>query len=441
MVLWARRPTLRRVEGSQGRHNHTAARCTMKLKLFFQSLFRRLIFFLAILGPGLITASADNDASGIATYSLVGSHYGYSMLWVIVMVTIGEVVVAEMGARMGAVTNKGTADLIRENFGVRITILSMACLLIANLGTTIGQFAGIASGAELFGISRYISIPLAALILIAVVILGSYFYVEKFLLALSLFSLCYIASAIMGKPDWGLVVKDALVPAIDTSPMFLLVVLATVGTTITPWGICYIQSSVADKGVALKDYKYTRLDVVFGSAWGNVVSAFIIIATAATLFANGIRVESAEQAALALEPLVGAGARTLFAAGLLGASVLAGSVLPLATSYSLCEAFGWEHGLDNKYHEAPIYYGIFIGVIVISALVILIPGLPLFPVMWLSQTLNAIFLPVLLILVLKLVNKPRLMGHMVNTKMQNFLGILLTVLISAISLMLLVSSL
>jgi len=408
----------------------------MKIKFLLQSLFKRALFFLAILGPGLITASADNDASGIATYSLVGSTYGYRMLWIIVVVTIGEVVVAEMGARMGAVTGKGTADLIRENFGVRVTLFAMICLLIANLGTTIGQFAGIAAGAELFGISRYIAVPLVAMLLIAVVIVGSYFVVEKFLLALSLFSLSYIASAIMGKPDWGLVVQDALIPTFDASPMFLLVVMATVGTTITPWGICYIQSSVADKGVGFKDYKYTRLDVVIGSAWGNVVSAFIIIATAATLYTHGIRVESAEQAALALEPLVGTGAKALFSIGLLGASVLAGSVLPLATAYSLCEAFGWERGLDKKYREAPVYFGIFIGAVIISSLIILIPGLPLFPVMWLSQTLNAFFLPILLVLVLKLVNNKRLMGEMVNTRVQNFMGVLLTIGISVITVLL-----
>lgn len=412
----------------------------MKIKQFFRSLFRRVMFFLAILGPGLITASADNDASGIATYSLVGSNYGYSMLWIIVMVTFGEVVVAEMAARMGSVTGKGTSDLIRENFGVRLTLFSMICLLIANLGTTVGQFAGIAAGAELFGISRYVAVPLAAILLILIVIAGSYFTVEKFLLVLSLFSLSYIASTFMGKPDWGLVLKDALVPTFESSPMFLLVVLATVGTTITPWGICYIQSSVADKGVGVKDYKYTRLDVVIGSAWGNVVSAFIIIATAATLFANGIRVESAEEAAIALVPFAGAGAKALFAAGLLGASVLAGSVLPLATAYSLCEAFGWERGLDKKYREAPVYYAIFIAVIFMSALIILIPGLPLFSVMWLSQTLNAIFLPVLLVIVLKLVNNPRLMGKMVNTRFQNIAGVVLTIAISLITVLLLVTS-
>ncbi len=398
------------------------------------------MFFLAILGPGLITASADNDASGIATYSLVGSNYGYSMLWIILVVTFGEVVVAEMAARMGSVTGKGTSDLIRENFGVRVTLFSMVCLLIANLGTTVGQFAGIAAGAELFGISRYIAVPLAAILLILIVIAGSYFTVEKFLLVLSLFSLSYIASAVMGKPDWGEVIKDALVPTFESSPMFLLVVLATVGTTITPWGICYIQSSVADKGVGIKDYKYTRLDVVIGSAWGNVVSAFIIIATAATLFANGVRVESAEEAAIALVPFAGAGAKALFAAGLLGASVLAGSVLPLATSYSLCEAFGWERGLDKKYREAPVYYAIFMAVIFVSALIILIPGLPLFSVMWLSQTLNAIFLPVLLVIVLKLVNNPRLMGKMVNTRFQNIAGVVLTIAISLITVLLLVTS-
>jgi Mn2+/Fe2+ NRAMP family transporter len=412
----------------------------MKYKLALRTLTRRLLFILAILGPGLITASADNDASGIATYSLVGSHYGYRMLWVVVAVTIGEVVVAEMGARMGAVTGKGTADLIRENFSLRLTLFAMLCLVIANLGTTVGQFAGIAAGGEMLGISRYITVPIAALLLAGLVILGSYFYVEKFLLALSLFSLCYVASAIMAKPDWGEVLRDSLLPHVEMAPMYILTILATVGTTITPWGICYVQSSVADKGVKMSEYKYTRLDVAFGAAWGNVVSAFIIIATAATLFSAGIRVESAEQAALALEPLMGAGTTTLFAVGLLGASLLAGSVLPLATAYSLCEAFGWERGLNNRLKEAPVYYGIFAGAILVSCLIILIPGIPLFPVMWLSQTLNAIFLPVLLVLVLKLINDKHLMGEMVNSKLQNTLAIFLTVVISAVTILLLVVS-
>jgi len=408
----------------------------MKYRLALRTLARRLFFILAILGPGLITASADNDASGIATYSLVGSHYGYRMLWVVVVVTIGEVIVAEMGARMGAVTGKGTADLIRENFSLRITLFAMLCLVIANLGTTVGQFAGIAAGGELLGISRYVSVPIAALVLGGLVILGSYFYVEKFLLALSLFSLCYVASAILAKPDWGEVLRDSFLPHLEMAPMYILTILATVGTTITPWGICYVQSSVADKGVKMSEYKYTRLDVVFGAAWGNVVSAFIIIATAATLFSAGIRVESAEQAALALEPLMGAGTTMLFAVGLLGASLLAGSVLPLATAYSLCEAFGWERGLDNNIKEAPVYYGIFTSAILVSCLIILIPGIPLFPVMWLSQTLNAIFLPVLLVLVLKLINDKRLMGEMVNSKLQNTLAIFLTVVISAVTILL-----
>jgi len=240
----------------------------MKYRLALRTLARRLFFILAILGPGLITASADNDASGIATYSLVGSHYGYRMLWVVVVVTIGEVIVAEMGARMGAVTGKGTADLIRENFSLRITLFAMLCLVIANLGTTVGQFAGIAAGGELLGISRYITVPIAALVLGGLVILGSYFYVEKFLLALSLFSLCYVASAILAKPDWGEVLRDSLLPHLEMAPMYILTILATVGTTITPWGICYVQSSVADKGVKMSEYKYTRLDVVFGAAWG-----------------------------------------------------------------------------------------------------------------------------------------------------------------------------
>ncbi len=389
----------------------------------------RLLVLLAVLGPGLITASADNDAPGIATYSMAGSTYGYRFLWVILVITVGEIIFMEMAGRMGAVTGKGAADLIREQFGVRVTVLAMACLLIANLGTTIGEFAGVAAGTELFGLPRYISVPFAALLVGLLVIRGSYRHVEKVLLALSLAALSYIITAFIERPDWGEVLRQAITPALQGGTDYLLTLLAVVGTTITPWGIVYMQASVADKGVRLDEYQYTRLDVITGSAWGNIVSAFIVICTAATLFAAGIRVETAEQAAMALEPLAGVWAKGLFAVGLLAASLLAASVLPLSTAYAVSEAFGWERGLDHPVREARLFYGLYIGMIVLSVAIVLIPGTPLFTLMWLSQSVNAILLPVLLVLVLKLVNDKRLMGRWTNSRWQNGLAWVLTGLI------------
>lgn len=402
---------------------------------------KRIGIYLAVLGPGLITASADNDAPGIATYSMAGSTYGYQFLSIILIVTIGEIIIQEMAARMGVVTGKGTADLIRERFGVKVTAFAMLSLILANLGTTVAQIAGIAAAGELFGVSRYIAAPIAALLVSLAVLRGSYKHIEKLLLVLSLSAISYIVTVILIKPPWGEVLHAAVVPQFELEPAFILAVLATIGTTITPWGIFYMQASVADKGLAIKDYQYTKVDVTFGAAWGNIISAFIIICTAATLYVYGMPVENAEQAAQALAPLAGNSARILFSAGLLGASLLALSVLPLSTTYAFCEAFGFERGLNRRFSEAPIFYGIYAGIIGISVIVVLIPGIPLFPIMWLSQTLNAIFLPVLLVLVLKLANNQQLMGSWKNKRFQNILAGCLTAFISLVTVALLVTSL
>jgi len=401
---------------------------------------KKIGLFLAVLGPGLITASSDNDAPGIATYSMAGSTYGYSFLFIILIVTIGEVIIQEMAARMGVVTGKGTADLIREHFGVKVTAFAMCSLLFANLGTTVAQIAGIAASAELFGVSRYIAAPIAAIFVSVLVLNGSYKHIEKILLALSLSAISYIISVILINPPWGEIVNAAVIPQISLDVSFIITALATIGTTITPWGIFYMQASVADKGLATQDYKYTKLDVIIGTTWGNVISAFIIICTAATLFKHGISVETAEQAAMALEPLAGNWARILFSVGLLGASILALSVLPLSTTYAFCEAFGFERGLNRKFKEAPIFYFIYAGMIILSVGIVLIPGIPLFPIMWLSQTLNALLLPLLLVLVLKLSNNKRLLGKWTNSGFQNFLGIALTAFISLVTLALLILS-
>jgi len=411
----------------------------MQRKRRLPNWLQRLLVYLSILGPGLITASADNDAPGIATYSMAGSTYGYRFLWLILVITVGEVVIQEIAARMGTVTGKGTADLIRERFGVRVTAFAMLCLLIANLGTTIAQFAGIAVATELFGLSRFLSVPLTAVVVAYVVLRGSYSRVEKILIVLCLSALSYVITAVLIHPPWTEILRSTVTPQVSRDRDYLFAVLATIGTTITPWGLVYMQASVVDKGATPEEYRYTRLDVISGAIWGNVVSAFIVICTAAVLFPRGIAVETAEQAAQALAPFAGEGARYLFTTGLLGASLLAASVLPLSTSYAICEAFGWERGLDHKVREAPTFYGLYIALIVISVIVVLIPGIPLFPMMWLSQSVNAILLPVLLILVLKLVNSPRVMGSWTNSSLQNILAWGLTGMIVLATLALLFS--
>ncbi|MGV8025704.1 MAG: Nramp family divalent metal transporter [Anaerolineaceae bacterium] len=402
----------------------------MKKHAFKFRFFQKAWLLLTMLGPGLITASADNDASGIATYSMAGSRYGYNFLWLLVAVTFGEVIIQEMAARMGTVTGKGMADLIREKFGVKITVFAMICLMVANLGTTISQFAGIAAGAELLGMSRYIVIPIVILVLFLLIMKGSYKGIEKVLIVLCMAALSYVITAIILKPDWGEIAKAAFIPKVTSLDSgYLMAMLATIGTTITPWGIFYMQATIVDKGVKVEEYPMTRIDVVFGAIWGNIISAFIIITTAATLFKNGIIVEEAEQAALALAPLAGEWAKVLFSIGFIGASILAAMVLPLSTVYPIAEAFGWERGLDNERKDAPLFYGLLGAVIVVSGLVVLIPGLPLFKLMWTTQAINAILLPVILVLMLKLANNKDVLGKYVNKKWQNYFSYALMAII------------
>ena len=406
-------------------------------KLKLPLWLKNFLLFLSVLGPGLITASADNDAPGIATYSMVGSTYGYNFLWLILVITIGEVVILEMAARMGAVTGKGAADLIREKFGVKMTTFAMLVLLIANLGTTVAEFAGIAAAGELFGISKYFSVPILALFMGLLILRGNYKIIEKILIGLSLAALSYMATVVIIKPDWGVILHDTLLPQIQLSRDQVISMLAVIGTTITPWAIFYLQASVADKGVSMESYRDTKIDVTFGSAWGNVISACIIIVSAATLFKVGIRVEDAKDAAMALAPLAGEASTILFAIGLLGASLLAVSVLPLSTTYAVCEAFGFERGLNRSFRDAPVFYGSLIGIFVLSVLIVLIPGMPLFQMMILSQTLNAILLPVILVLVLQLANDRAVMGQYRNTRLTNILAIAITILIVLVTAVLL----
>ncbi len=375
---------------------------------------KNLLLFLSIMGPGIITASADNDAGGIATYATAGASYGYELLWMLFLMTFSLGVVQEMNARMGAVTGKGLSDLIREQFGVKMTLLAMFVLLIANTATTIAEFAGIAASMEIFGVSKYISVPVAAAVIWSLVVKGSYKKVEQVFLGLCLIFITYVISGFLVHPPWGEIARQTFTPSFRFESHYLLVFIGTIGTTITPWMQFFIQSSVVDKGVTLKDYKYTRADVLFGAFVTSFIAFFIIVATAATLHKAGIQITTVKDAAVALNPLAGKMASYLFAIGLFGASMLAGTVLPLSTAYAICEAFGMESGVSKRFEEAPVFFWLYTAVIVIGAGFILIPKVSLILVMLISQDVNGILLPVILIFMLKLINNKKLMGSYTN---------------------------
>ena len=402
---------------------------------------KRLLAFLAIMGPGLVTATADNDAGGIATYATVGAAYGYSLLWILILITISLGVVQEMAARLAVVTGKGLSDLIREEFGVRTTAFAMFTLLIANVATTIAEFAGIAAASELLGIPKYIAVPLSAVLIWFVVVRGNYKRVEKIFLALSLVFVAYIFAGLIARPNWGDVAHGLVTPTIIPETKFALLFIATVGTTITPWMQFYLQASIVDKGLTPEEYPYARVDVLFGAFVTDFFSFFMIVATGATLFVAGVReINSAGEAAQALAPIAGPLAEQLFALGLLGASLLAGSILPLSTAYAICEAFGWERGVNQTMEDAPVFYGLYTGLIVIGAAVALIPNAPLFLILLLSQDVNGILLPVILILLLRLANNPRLMGKHVNSRLANAISWSTALVLIAATIVLLVSS-
>ncbi len=386
-----------------------------------QSRIRRLPIFayLAILGPGLVAANAGNDAGGIATYAQAGATYGYDLLWMLVVITVSLILVQEMCARMGAITGKGLSELIREEYGPRWTVFAMITLLIANGLTTISEFAGIAATFELAGISRYISVPLSAVLIWWLVARGTYSRVERVFLVMTLAFFAYPISAILAHPDWGQVARGALVPTFRLEQGFVFTVVATIGTTITPYMQIFVQSSVVDKGITANEYRYERGEVIFGSIFSNVIALFIVITTAATLYVKHITIVDAASAALALEPLAGQHAFLLFGIGLLGASMLAAGVLPLATAFSITEAFGWEKGLSFKPSEAPAFYYLFTSLIAIGAAVTLLPGLPLFQLLLVVQVINCMLLPALLIFIVKLASSKSVMGSYRNGRTYN----------------------
>lgn len=400
--------------------------------------WQRFALFLAVAGPGIITASVDNDANGIATYSIAGAHYGSALLWTLPLAALALIVIQEMVARMGAVTGLGLADLIREQLGVRLTAGVMAVLLLANWANTIGDFAGVAGALEIFRVPRLAGVPVVAALVALLMLRGGYRLVERIFLAASALYVLYAVSAVLARPDWGGVLRSAVVPAWRGGPGFLVLVIALVGTTIAPWMQFYHQAAVVDKGLTRGDLRFERVDVVLGGLITVLVAGSIIVATGATLFPHGIRVEQAEDAARALAPLAGRYASLLFALGLLNAAVFSVAIIPLSTAYAICEAFGWEAGLDRTPAEAPVFYALFLTVLGVSALVILSPGLPLIPVMVASQTLNGILLPVVLVIMLRLVNDRRLMGEQINSPAANVIAWATTVALVGLSLALLV---
>jgi len=409
----------------------------MAKRILSKSRWRSFLILLAVIGPGIITSNVDNDAAGIATYSIAGAHFGYSLIWSLIPITLVLIVIQEMIARMGVVTGKGLSDLIRENFGVKITFYVLVTLIFANFATTIAEFAGIAASMEIFGVSKYISVPLGAALVWILVVKATYKSIEKVFLVACLVYGTYIVSGFLAEPEWGAVKESILSPDLKFSAGAFGMLIALIGTTISPWMHFYLQAAIAEKNVKLKNLKYTRADVISGSFMVNIIALFIIVACAATLHKAGIRIETGEDAALALAPLAGKYASGLFAFGLLNASLFAASILPLSTAYVVCEGMGWEAGVDNKFSEAPQFYGLYSLLIFVGAGVVLWPNLPLIPVMFISQVINGVILPVILIFVLILINNQKIMGSYTNGMGFNILAWVTVIVLIGLSVTLL----
>jgi Mn2+/Fe2+ NRAMP family transporter len=405
---------------------------------------RQLLILLSVIGPGLITANVDNDATGITGYSLAGAQYGYGLLWAVVLVTISLAVVQEMAARMGVVTGKGLADLIREKFGVRITFWSMLLLLIANAATTVAEFAGVAGAMDIFGVSPYIAVPVAAVVVWVLVVRGSYRYVERILLALCLIYFTYVISGFLVHPNWGEVLHQTLVPPIRLNQGYLLTLVAVIGTTIAPWMQFYQQSAIADKHIKIAHLRYEQIDTYVGTFLTDFVAFFIVICTGATLFVHHIQINEAKDAALALAPLVrgnGQIAEILFGVGLLNASLMAASVLPLSTAYSIAEAFGWERGVGRNFKEAPQFLALYTFIIAVGAgITLFVPKDRLVFVLNLPNVVGGMLLPLILILMILLCNDRRLMGRYVNGRANNIVAWVTTIVMTVLTLLIVVTT-
>jgi NRAMP (natural resistance-associated macrophage protein)-like metal ion transporter len=415
-----------------------------KIKQLWENIFQKGFWkpglFFALIGPGIITSNVDNDAGGITTYSLAGAQYGLGLLWLLIPVTVALIIIQEMCARMGVVSGKGLSDLIRERFGARITFYLMIVLLLANLGNTLSEFAGIAASMEIFGVSKHISVPFGAFLVWWMVVKGNYKSVEKVFLVACVFYLSYIISGFIVHPDWSAIKTATFTPTLKFDTGMLTMAIGIVGTTIAPWMQFYLQSSIVDKGLKAESYKYARMDVIFGSITVNVVAFFIIMLCAVTLFQHGLKIDTAKDAALALVPIAGSYCSWLFAFGLLNASLFAASILPLSTAYTICEAFGWESSLNTKFVEAPQFYGLYSFMIFLGAGIILLPNVPLIGIMYYSQVVNGILLPFILIFMLLLINDKRIMGNYVNGRLMNIVSWATVVILNVLSVAMVVSA-
>lgn len=404
-----------------------------------KNFWLKLTLFFGIIGPGIITALANNDAGGISTYSIVGAHFGTQMLWVLFLVTISLAITQEMGMRIGLVTRQGLSGVIRENFGLRWTAFAMITMLITNLGTMASEFSGIAASFEIIGVTKYLTVPVAALIIWLVLYKGSFKTTQKIFLAFSALFVVYIINGFFIKPDFGQALSALVTPSIQWNTPFLITMIALIGTTITPWGQFFIQSYVVDKGLEEKHYKAQKFEAYLGSFFASFVAFFIIISTATVLYKNGIDIHDAKDAALALKPLVGNFAQFLFAFGLFCASMLGAFILPVATAYVICEAFGWEYGFNTTWKNGKFFYSFILISIIIPALVVLIPGISLIQVMLHAQNVNGMLLPIILIFVMKIINSKKIMGEHVNGPIGNIIswltigGIILATIILLVS--------
>jgi NRAMP (natural resistance-associated macrophage protein)-like metal ion transporter len=407
-------------------------------KVRLKKFLKQLAIFFAILGPGIITGSVDNDAGGITTYSVAGAMYGYGLIWTLIPSFVVLLVIQEMNARMGIVTGKGLSDLIRENAGLKITFFIFIGLLLSNIGNTTTEFAGVAGSMEIFGVSKYISVPAVAVLVWLLVVKGTYKIAERIFLIFSVSLLTYVVSALMSKPHWSEIGSSIIHPQLAMNTQSLAMVIALVGTTIAPWMQFYMQSTVIEKGLKMKHYKYTLIDIAVGCVATIVVAFFIMVACGSTLQPKGIQINEAKDAALALKPLAGALASQVFAFGLFVASVFSATILPLATAFYISEAFGFEAGIDKKWDEAKEFYTLYTGILIISAVIILIPNAPLIQISIWSQVINGILLPVVLVCMILLINNKKIMGTYINNKLQNIIGWSAVVILTGLSLTLIV---
>jgi NRAMP (natural resistance-associated macrophage protein)-like metal ion transporter len=403
-----------------------------------RSLWGTVGLFFILMGPGIITSNVDNDAGGITTYSLAGAQFGLKLIWSLIPIMIALIVIQEMCARMGVVTGKGLSDLIREKFGAKITFYMMIGVFLTNMGNVFSEFAGLAAGMEVFGVNKFISVPIGAFLVWWMVVKGTYKSVEKAFLVACVFYVSYIITGIIVKPDWGYVFNQFLHPQLSLHPSEMTMLIGVVGTTIAPWMQFYLQASIVEKGIKIEEYKFARFDVVMGAIAVHVVAFFIILVCAETLFKTGVQIETAKDAALSLKPLAGKYCTYLFAFGLVNASLFAASILPLSTTYLICEGLGWEVGIDKKFVEAPQFYGFYSLIIFLGAGIVLYPNFPLIPIMYFSQVINGMVLPFVLIFMLLLINDRKLMGDHTNGPLFNVITWVTTIVMIGFTLLLLI---